>query len=565
MLCLNYLGKDRLKLRLMFYKQKIEKEIIKALSGKTDKVTLEKPKVKEFGDVSTNIAMLLAKDLRKNPLDIANELKEKIKVASKLISHIDVVKPGFINIFVDDYALAESLVEAHKLGEKYGLMPSRSEERVLVEYVSANPTGDLHIGHGRQAVIGDSLANLLKACGYEVKREFYVNDYGEQITRLKEDAKKILSEVKKGKVTLPSEMEDFEYKVTISTYMYKLKDVSQEDIGEKLIEEIKANQKTILKLCRVEFDDWFSETTLHENGQVKKTLQKLKEKGVTYEQEGAIWFKAKDFGDVRDRVLVRSDGRSTYLLADIAYHINKFDRGNKLLITVWGADHHGQEIGLKGALKALGFDDTKLEIVFVQLVSLKKEGEEVKMSKRAGTVVHVEDVLNEVGPDAFRYFLVESHPNNRMVFDIELAKKQDKENPVYYIQYAHARCCSIFRQLSSLSKDISSWKKDFMSSPEVFMPLFKTNNNEYNATKNLVLRILDFPEEVTSAANARSPGRIANYLKDLASEFHQFYTVCRVLSDDENITKARIGLIETVKITIKNALEILGISAPQSM
>lgn len=564
----------------MSYKQKVKTEIEKVLDGIRTDVKLEKPKLKEHGDVSTNVAMVLAKELKKNPIQIADEIKEKIKGIPKLISHAEVAKPGFINITVDDFALAESLGEIHKLENNFGLQPPKSKEKILVEYVSANPTGDLHIGHGRQAAIGDSLANVLIADGYDVYKEFYINDYGEQITRLKEDAKKAFPLVKEGRVQLSSHLGEFEYKLTLATYIYELKNepgINESNIGEKLIERIKEKQKNVLGVCKVKFDNWFSETSLHTEGKVKEVLEKLKEKGVTYEKEGALWFKAEDFGDVRDRVLIRADGRPTYLLSDVAYHINKFERGNKFLITVWGADHHGQEVGLKGALKALGYDPEKLEIVFVQLVSLKKEGQEVKMSKRAGTVVNSEDVLNEVGPDAFRYFLVESSPNNRMVFDLDLAKKQDKDNPVYYIQYAHARCCSIFRQFedkAAIEKsvgtyisndDLKKWNKEYTTSPDVFMDLFKTKNKEYEVTKALVIRILDFPDEIMLSAKSRSPGRIANYLKDLATDFHQFYTICRVLSNDINLVKARLGLIEATKITIANGLKILGISAPKSM
>lgn len=569
----------------MTYKQKIQSEIKKILNSSIDDILLERTKMKEHGDIATNVAMILAKEQKRNPLDIANEIKNKIKPDIGLISHIEIAKPGFINIVVADYALSESLNEVHKLGENYGFAQKKSKEKILVEYVSANPTGDLHIGHGRQAVIGSSLVNLLEASGYDVSGEFYINDYGEQISNLSNTAWTIYKGLKGEKIEWK---EEYYPKELILPYVNEivgacrgksLEGITKEDLGLSVKDLILKSQKTLLSLCKVNFNKWFSETDLHKSGAVQEILKKLKEKNCTYDHEGAIWFKAKEFGDVRDRVLIRSDGRGTYLLADIAYHIDKLNRSD-YLITIWGADHHGQEVSLKGALKALGYDDNKLEIIFVQLVSLKQEGQEVKMSKRAGTVVTIEELLNEVGVDAFRYFLIESHPNHRMVFDVDLAKKQDKDNPVYYVQYAHARCCSIFRQLTQekINKEdkkiippdvdkesLKELHKSFLSSPDIFMPLFQANNQEYDVTKALILRILDFPEEVLQSAVSRSPNRIANYLKDLAGDFHQFYTLCRVLSKDINQTKSRLGLVEATRITIANGLKILGVHAPEAM
>lgn len=545
----------------MLYKQKILEEIKNAINKLSDsnqlQPSLERTKQKEHGDVATNIAMVLAKELRKNPIEIANEIKEKIKSKEDLITHIEIAKPGFINLFVGDYALSESLVEVLNLGKNFGLAPENSKEKILVEYVSANPTGDLHLGHGRQAVIGSTLVNLLKADGFNVESEFYINDFGEQIEKLSETAwainKKLKGENIEWKDDLyPEENISFYVKEVVKTN----KEITKENLCNAVKELILKTQKELLFKCKVTFDKWFSETSLHKNNQTNEVLKKLKETNYVYESEGAAWFKAKEFDDSRDRVLIRSDGRPTYLLADIAYHVDKLKRSERL-VTVWGADHHGQEVGLKGGLKVLGYDDSKLEIIFVQLVSLKKEGKEVKMSKRAGEVVTIEQVINEVGVDAFRYFLAESHPNNRMVFDIDLAKKQDKDNPVYYIQYAHARCCSIFRQLDQ-NLEI---KKD----NKLFMNLFKVNNQEYEATKNLILRILDFPEEVTLGATSRALNRITNYLKDLSTDFHHFYTVCRVISKDTELTKARLSLVEATKITISNGLKILDISAPETM
>ncbi len=545
----------------MSYKQKIKLEIEKVLNGSASDVAIERTKVKEHGDVATNIAMLLAKELKKNPLDIANEIKGKVPIDLKLISKIEIAKPGFINIVVSDHALVESLVEVFQQ-DVFGFALPKSKERILLEYVSANPTGDLHIGHGRQAAIGSCLGNLLRAAGYDVQNEFYINDYGEQISKLSQTAWAIYKNLNGENIEwnenfYPKELLEPFVKQAINT---GIKDLNENSLGQTVKDLILKAQQNLLASFNVTFDKWFSETTLHTKNETKKVLKDLQDKGFAYDHEGAIWFKAKDFGDVRDRVLIRSDGRPTYLLADIAYHIDKFSRGYEKLITIWGADHHGQEVSLKGALKALGYDNSKLEIIFVQLVSLKQGGQEVKMSKRTGAVVTVEEVLSEVGSDAFRYFLAEPHSNNRMVFDIDLAKKQDKDNPVYYIQYAHARCCSIFRQFIQEYGSISLEKNE-----NLFLDLLKVKDEEYIVTKSLILKILDFPEEVILAANSKSPSKIANYLKDLASDFHQFYTVCRVISKDMALTKSRLALVEALKITIANGLKILGITAPEAM
>ncbi|MBI2996694.1 MAG: arginine--tRNA ligase [Candidatus Melainabacteria bacterium] len=545
----------------MSYKQKIQAEIKKALNSLAKDIIIERTKQKEHGDVATNIAMILAKEQKRSPLEIANEIRRKIKQDKNLIANIEVAKPGFINFFVGDNALAESLAEVLKIKNDFGYSKKKLKEKILIEYVSANPTGDLHIGHGRQAVIGSSLANLLEASGHEISNEFYINDYGEQIANFSYTCFAVYRKLKGEHVEWK---EDFYPEEGILPYVENCcrgEIASPLQIGQMVKDLILKSQKELLASCKVNFERWFSEAVLHESKAVEETLKKLKEKNYTYEHEDAIWFKAKDFGDVRDRVLIRSDKRPTYLTSDIAYHIDKFKRGYDRLITIWGADHHGQEISLKGGLKALGYDENKLEIVFVQMVSLKQEGKEVKMSKRAGTVVTIKEVLDEVGLDAFRYFLVETHPNNRMIFNIDLAKKQDKDNPVYYVQYAHARCCSVFRQLKDLKLTIS--ELDFV--PELLLNLFKTEKQEYDATKDIVLKILDFPEEVVLASVNRSPNRIANYLKDLATSFHQFYTVCRVISKNINLTKARLGLVQAVKITINNGLKILGISAPEAM
>lgn len=556
----------------MLYKEKVQsklKNIINSITcDKSISPVLERPRLKQHGDISTNVALLLAKTDKKNPLEIAEKIAIELKAEDKLITHVEVARPGFINMIVCDYALAESLAEIHKLKSNFGLSPKKSKEKIIVEFVSANPTGDLHIGHGRQAVVGSCLVNLLEADGYDVKSEFYINDYGEQMQNLIDSAWAVYKKLNKETVEWK---EEYYPEITILPFVKlalekKIDALNENTMGEEVKDLILDSQNKLLSSCRINFDRWFSERTLHENNETREVFNKLKEKNYVYEKEGAYWFRAKDFNDTRDRVLIRRDQRPTYLLADIAYHINKLKRSDRL-ITIWGADHHGQEISLKGGLKALDIASEKIEIIFVQLVSLKKGGMEVKMSKREGNIVSVTELLNEVGVDAFRYFMIESHQDNRMVFDIDLAKKQDKDNPVYYIQYAHARCCSIFRQYSELTNntDFSKLFSDFAANSSTFMYLFKTNNQEYTASKELILKILDFPEEVSASAISRSPNRIANYLKELATLFHGFYTTCRVISNNKELTEARLGLVEATRITIANGLKILGINAPEAM
>lgn len=541
----------------MSYKEKVKLEIKKTLSCDLD-VEVERPKIKGHGDLSTNIAMILAKQEKKNPLEIAENIKNKID--QKCFSQITVAKPGFINFSLNDNVLAESLTEVIKEKDSFGHKKDKTKGSIIVEYVSANPTGDLHLGHGRQASVGDSLANVLNASGYSVKKEFYINDYGEQIKKLYDSIWTCYRKLKGENISWQEEYPEELILPHVQSALQLKNDYSSlEEIGQIVKDIILKKQKDILKSINVDYDFWFSETSLHIEEKIDAMLLELNKKNLTYESEGAVWFKAKEFGDVRDRVLKRSDGRPTYLLADIAYHVNKFSRANSL-INVWGADHHGQEVGLKGALNAIGENGNNLEIVFIQLVSLKKDNAEVRMSKRAGTVFTVEELLEEVGPDAFRYFLVETSPNNRMVFDIDLAKKQDKDNPVFYIQYAHARSCSIFRQVEHISLDNS-----IFSEAELYMNLFSVSSEKYSATKELILKILDFPDEIQISAATKQPSRIAHYLKELAGSFHQFYTVCRVITDNENLTKARLGLVKATQITIKNGLNLLGISAPEKM
>lgn len=582
----------------------IKSKSLGKLSKAPDNIPIDLCKNPEHGDRAVSVAMKLSKEAGMKPRDLAQVIVDNLSPEAKeKFSEIEIAGPGFINLRLDWRLLDSVLSEIHRMGDSYGRLsenerPDKSFSKVLIEYVSANPTGDLHIGHGRQAVLGSALASLLEWAGYQVSSEFYINDAGVQMNKLSHSAKAAVL-IQEGLLDKADYSDDF-YPLDSMTEFIK-PELYKARLGEDPIKypeiELKEYQdfakelfldvhKKILEEISVRFDTWYSEKDhLHqpENHLVAKVCNELKEKGFAYESENALWFKAKEFGDERDRVLIKNDGSYTYLAADYAYHQDKFSRGFDKLINVWGADHHGQEPGLRYGLKALDHKAQQLEIVFIQMVSLMRGNEEVKMSKRAGTIVNVRDLVEEVGADALRYFLVESQANNHMVFDLELAKRQDKDNPVYYIQYAHARCSSIIRnltaeQLNSENLESPTIDKPVLSKDEFQacllefkdtrknLNLFKTCEPEaQSSSKLLALQISDFPRLVSDAAFMRAPYKVAIYLKDTATLFHQFYNHNRVIVEDKDLLKARLKLVLATKIVLKNALSLLKISAPESM
>ncbi len=582
----------------------IENAELGELKEAPDFVSIENTKSPEHGDRAVSLAMALTKVAKISPRKIAESIVKNLE--SDIFSKVDIAGPGFINLTLNWSMLEDVVSSIHEQDEEYGVSapeerPDKSFEHVLVEYVSANPTGDLHIGHGRQAVLGSALVSLLKWAGYDVASEFYINDAGVQITKLANSAKSAMmiqegkmneSEYPEGTYPLDSmneflKPEDF-YKGAEALGKPAIKtvaDLSLEEVGEIAKNVFLKSQEKLLAKIGVSFEQWFSEKKLHAANRehvsaVESAMKDLDKANATYEAENAKWFRAKEYGDERDRVLVKSDGLYTYLAADLAYHQDKIKRNFDKLINVWGADHHGQEPGLRGALLAVGEPSERLEIVFIQMVSLKEGDTAVKMSKRAGTVVTVRDVVEEVGVDAFRYFLVESQANNHMIFDLELAKKQDKDNPVYYIQYAHARCSSILRTVTGAQIDmeekkldaapvseeeISQYLNDFKNSNGLYDSFSKLNADESASTKALILHLANFPQEIKDSANKRAPHRIATYLKDLATLFHQFYTHNRVIVEDKNLMKARLSLVIASQKVIRNGLTLLGISAPTKM
>lgn len=558
-------------------------------------VVIEKPKSPEHGDFACGMALKLASQAKFAPLRIAETLSQYIAKSAAYgtyVSKVEVAAPGFINFTLGTAWLTETINQVHNLGPDYGRAADNGK-KVLVEYVSANPTGELHIGHGRNAVFGSCLANLMKFGGYNVDQEFYINDYGEQILQLGRCAWALYQRLLGQQVDYPSEgypeefLRDFVQSAIDSVGDKYLKASDEEGcsiVGDLVKDLIIDNQRTLLKSLGIEFDLWYSERSLHSGGNVVDVLKEFDKHGFTYEKDGAYWLKAQELGDERDRVLRKSSGATTYLANDAAYHLTKYGRGYDLMINIWGADHHGQVPGLKGAVRALGQDPSKLEVILTQMVNLSRDGQIVKMSKRAGTVIMLSEVVDEVGADATRYYLAESSPQNTINFDLDLAKKTGRENPAFYIQYAHARCCAILRKAlePSIHSDSESgqveeppisaqqWQEFLHEYKEdkqgkVFAPLFDTDVVIAGHQKALIARLETFPAEVEEAVHARNPGRIARFAYDLANDLQKFYEVSRVLTDDLSVSKARLGLIFATKQVLSNALGIIGVSAPERM
>ncbi len=556
-------------------------------------IIIETPKLLEHGDLACGLALKLARHARSSPLNIANVLEEYIKATPEAqdgcLSSTEVAAPGFINFRLGKTWLCEALTTILKEKENYGRDSIGDGKRVLVEYVSANPTGALHIGHGRNAVLGSSLSNLLRFAGYDVAEEFYVNDTGAQIEQLGACARacyqrKLGIDVQYPEGGYPEEYIEPYLEQVIAKHGQEFLSLPAEEaqnvIGAITKEIIRQEQETLLEKLGVKFERWFSEESLHKSRSVEETLAKLKESSFAYEAEGAVWLKAKELGDERDRVLKKSTGNFTYLACDAAYHTNKYERGYDLMINIWGADHHGQVPGLKAVVKALGHDSDKLEVVLTQIVNLSRDGEIVRMSKRRGTVVMLEEVLDEVGVDAVRYFLAESNPGNSINFDLELAKKASRENPAYYIQYAHARCSSILRraqepQINPETKEeepprvdaetFAKWMDEYQSNPQVFLAAFDNDPETFMHQKNLAVKLASLPEEVHEAAQSWQPGKLARFAYDVANDLQKFYEVSRVITDDTTVTKARLGLVIATKQVLANVLRVVGVSAPDRM
>lgn len=507
-------------------------EAIRELYGiETAMLPVEYPDQKQFGDYATTAAMSLAKQLKKNPREIAGALAEYMKKKPEF-RKIEVAGPGFINFFLSDEFLHGELTQI-LTDTDFGKSESLKGKKILLEFVSANPTGPLHIGHGRWAAIGDSMAKILDFAGAKVTTEFYINDAGNQINLLRQS----VEAVKKGEA-IPENGYHGAY----------IKDVAamEGDPAANLLEL----QKKTLKDFRTHFDGYFSEKSLHDSGYVKDTLEYLHHCGHSYDQEGAFWFKTTDFGDDKDRVLVKSDGEFTYFAVDIAYHRNKVNRDFDTLYTVLGADHHGYVKRLEAAVKVCAEEIKKnieLKVIIGQLVSLYRNGEPVRMSKRTGDMVTLEEVMEEIGVDATRYFLVMRKADTAFDFDLEVAKRKSDDNPVFYVQYAHARITGILRNATD----------DFSQAPD------KVIDSE--EARDLVLALIKFPEIVAESAASLEPHRLPLYLENVARTFHYFYNHHRVITDDKDTTRRRMQLIFAAKRVINNGLMLIGVSSPERM
>ncbi len=546
------------------------KEAVKELSFSAadnfPSVQLENPKDKTNGDIACNIAFKLSKDIRQSPFHIANQIREallkRIKnspLASK-IENIEVKPPGFINFFLSNESLYESLGEIFQQKNDFGKSKIGEKCKVQIEFVSANPTGPLSVAHARQAAVGDALANILNFLGYAVTKEYYINDEGTQIDILGESILARYKELLGEPIEFPENGYQGEYIYDIARdFIEKYsagKSSSQKEKDFKFfskfgLEYILAIIKKELIDFRVRFDVFSSQSKIAEAGKVKKVLLELKKKGFVYEQEGATWFKSTAFGDDKDRVVIKSDANFTYLAPDIAYHKDKFRRGFNWLINIWGPDHHGYIPRLKAAVIALGYKKESLAVIIVQLATLFKQGKPVSMSTRRGQYMSLREVMDEVGVDAARFFFLMRRTDSHLDFDLELAKKQSPENPVFYIQYAHARIASI----------LNSSKENKISLKDVDLTLIKQPEE-----LELIKKLLSFPEVIIACQKMLDPFALVSFLQELAGCFHKFYDNCRVL-DEENLllTQARLKLIEAVKIVLENGLSLLGVSAPDKM
>lgn len=521
---------------------------------------IEVPRERNHGDFAANVSMLMAKEARMAPRKIAELIVTHLSLDESLVRKVEVAGAGFINFYLNQDWLYKVPPVILAMKDDYGKVTKKNGTRVQVEFVSANPTGDLHMGNARGGAIGDTLANILDAAGYEVQKEFYINDAGNQIelfgASLEARYLELLGE--------PFSMPESGYagqdvvdtvKEAINEFGDCLLELNTEDRRRKLtgfaLERRIEYIKDTLSRFGIFYDVWFTESTLHESREISAVMEELFNKGYIYEKEGAKWFKSTLFKDDKDEVVIRNNGIPTYFAADIAYHRNKFERGFDWVINVWGADHHGHVARMKGAMEAMGYDPGQLDVVIMQLVRLYRGGEIVRMSKRTGTLVTLDELIDEVGKDAARFFFVMRSPDSHLDFDLELAKKEGQENPVYYAQYAHARICSILRQSQAQGIELVE----------------NTNLNVLKEPEELELlrKLAEFPEEIRVAAKTLAPQRIPHYVLDLAGLLHSFYNHHRVLIDDTELRDARLVLMQAVKITVRNALTVLGVTAPERM
>lgn len=520
---------------------------------------IETPKDEKNGDFSTNVAMQLTRIMRQNPRKIAEAIVGGIALP-ELIDHIDIAGPGFINFYLVNHWLHKVLPAIQQEDADYGKSNAGNGERIQVEFVSANPTGLLHMGNARGGALGDTLAAVLNEAGYACDKEYYINDAGNQVENLGKSVEARYFELL-GRDDYEIPEDGYHGKDIIATAQRLL-----DEKGEAFVDMSEAERRQAMKEYALKekvtgirgslenfgvvFDNWFSEQSLHDAGDVHEVVEILRDKGYVYEKDGAQWLQCTAWGEEKDEVLVRSNGTPTYFAADIAYHRNKFERGYKRLINIWGADHHGHVARLKGAMTALGYPGDDITVILMQLVRLYRGGEIVKMSKRSGQYVTLDELIEEVGKEAARFFFIMRNPDSALDFDLDLAKAESSDNPVYYVQYAHARICSI---LSVAGVDTPLAK-------DVDLSLLSEE-----AERVLIRKLAEWPQEVADAARELAPYHLAYYAKDLATAFHSFYNSCKVLTDDAALRDARLALVDCSRITLRNVLQLLGLTAPERM
>ncbi|MEE1075902.1 MAG: arginine--tRNA ligase [Acutalibacteraceae bacterium] len=533
------------------------------IDAETPDFIIEIPADKKNGDLATNAAMVCARAFKTSPRNIAQAITDNLSLENTYIERYEIAGPGFINFFLNSNYYSDVVKAVIEEKDDYGKSDFGKGKRILVEFVSANPTGPMHIGNARGGALGDCLASVLQTAGYDVQKEFYVNDAGNQIEKFKTSLEVRYLQIYDSTVPMP---EDAYQGADITAHA----NAFNEKYGDKYLnvpsEERKqalcdfalpiniANLKKDLQKYRIEYDNWFLESSLHNNGAVADIIEKLKESGHTYEQEGALWFRTTDFGDDKDRVLLRANGVPTYLVPDIAYHYNKLvTRGYDTAIDILGADHHGYIPRIKASMAALGVNPDNLDIIIMQMVRLMKDGDVYKLSKRSGKAITLSTLIEEVSVDAARFLFNTREANTQMDFDIDLAIKQDSQNPVYYVQYAHARICSIIKALENDGITARECTYDELA-------LLSTNEE-----KELITHIANYTNEIISAASDYDATKVTRYVLQLAALFHKFYNACRVKGDDESLTQARLNLCIAVKTVIKNVLTMLKITAPESM
>lgn len=566
-----------------YFLEKIENAIIDAIEAgklgsmeeyKKGTLNVERPKNADFGDYAINVSSL-ARSAKIAPPMIAADIVEFINKEDNEYSVIG----GFINFKAGKTLLINLIDEIYKKGINFGKPENIVKEKILLEYISANPTGPFHIGHGRWAAMGSALANLLTFYGHEVYQEFYINDAGSQINKLGNSLAIRIKQELGEDIDFPSdeiERKNFypgDYLIPVAKkYLETQKEVSFDvkelsDFAKKEMEEL---QKSLLDNFRVHFDNFYSELTLHNSGKVDECVKMLKNSGKIYQKDGADWFRSSDYGDDQDRVIKKADGSNTYLTADIAYHVDKLQRGYDRMINIWGADHHGYVARVKASIEALGYDPNKLEVLLGQLVNLVIDGNEVRMGKRKNMVT-LEDLIDEVGVDATRFWMSMRNIDTTLDFDIELAKTNSDENPVFYVQYAHARACSIVRNATSDKIDKETGKTIPAIITDTEFNELKDNfdktilDNTIVDCRKLVLKLEEYKSLIKTSAETRQVYTICRYVQELASEFHSFYNATRVITEDKELTKARLALVWAVKSVLNNALNILAVSAPERM